>query len=60
MALPKVCELSGKHTYPDWDTAVRYALRRSKRTGLALRIYGCGCGGFHLTRRALWVERWVA
>lgn len=25
-----------------------------------LRIYRCGCGGFHLTRRAVWVESKVA
>lgn len=55
--MPPVCPLTGKHSYPDWGTGVRYALRRSRRSGKALRVYACTCGGFHLTRRATWAER---
>lgn len=58
--MPSVCPTTGKHSYPDWGTGVRYALRRSRRSGKALRVYACPCGGFHLTRRAAWSERKAA
>jgi hypothetical protein len=59
-ALIRVCPVARKHTYPDWETGVHYALRRSARTGLPLRVYGCECGGFHLTKRTTWTERKAA
>lgn len=56
-----VCHPTGKHRYPAWDIAVRYALRASKRAGRPMRVYECpACHGFHLTRRTTWTERRAA
>jgi hypothetical protein len=39
-----------KATYTNWNQALGVALRASKKTGAALRIYHCNeCHGFHLT-----------
>lgn len=45
------CATSGKLRFPDEDAAIRSAIKTSRiRGGLPLRVYECGCGGFHLTK----------
>lgn len=43
-----------KVRYRSTSEAMKVAVRRSRESGIGLRVYGCRlCGGFHLTKRSL-------
>lgn len=46
------CEPCGKHAYASEQSAIRWALIRSKHAGRPLRVYRCPEGnGYHLTKQ---------
>lgn len=47
----------GKKSYPTERAAISIALRASKRSGTALRVYRCArCRAFHLTKKKQWLD----
>lgn len=48
--------MCGKNRFATETEAIRIALRASRRSGLALRVYRCErCGGgWHMTKKRVW------
>ena len=54
MSTKNPCPTTGKHSYPHYAEAVRYAIRSSRTFAKPIRIYQCpDCHAHHLTSQVV-------